>query len=128
MAISTPVRRASVQAYTLGLLRPVPDGTVGEGDRAMVTWLYHGIDYQGVIGIYGGLLFPPRNEDPRVVLFFNEQGVTNTRGIDYEFRLALALDMGLTEAQALTVAVQDMWKVYRELNGIDESPPLFFPI
>jgi hypothetical protein len=48
MAINSAARRASVQAYTMGAMRPPPDGTVGEGDRATLTWLYHGIDYQAV--------------------------------------------------------------------------------
>ncbi len=38
--------RASVQSYTLGLMRPPPDGTIAEGDRASVSWLYQGMDYQ----------------------------------------------------------------------------------
>lgn len=45
MAIDTKAKRASVQAYTFGLMRPPPDGTVDEGDRACVTWLYLGLDY-----------------------------------------------------------------------------------
>lgn len=45
MAINTKARRASVQAYTFGLMRPPPDGTVDEGDRATVAWFYKGLDY-----------------------------------------------------------------------------------
>lgn len=45
MAIDTAAKRASVQAYTLGLVRPPPDGTIGEGDRATAAWLYAGHDY-----------------------------------------------------------------------------------
>lgn len=45
MAIDTKAKRASVQAYTLGLMRPPPDGVVDEGDRATVAWLYKGLDY-----------------------------------------------------------------------------------
>lgn len=45
MAVDTKAKRASVQAYTLGLMRPPPDGTVGAGDRATVAWLYAGIVY-----------------------------------------------------------------------------------
>ncbi len=45
MAINTKARRASVQAYTLGLMRPPPAGVVGPPARAAVAWLYGGIDY-----------------------------------------------------------------------------------
>ena len=45
MAIDTKAKRASVQAYTMGLMRPPPTGTVGEGARATVAWLYAGLDY-----------------------------------------------------------------------------------
>lgn len=45
MAIDTKAKRASVQAYTLGLMRPPPDGTVGVGDRAAVAWFYSGLSY-----------------------------------------------------------------------------------
>lgn len=130
MAIDTPSRRASVQAYTFGLMRPVPDGTIGEGDRATVTWYYQGLDYDGpVIGTAGGHMLPPMQEDPRVVSFFVNQGVTPTRGIDYEFRFALAKDIGLTESQARDLSVDDMWQLYKETKGItDESAPFTFPV
>ncbi len=45
MAIDTKAKRASVQAYTQGLMRPPPDGSVDEGDRATVTWFYAGLSY-----------------------------------------------------------------------------------
>jgi len=45
MAIDTENKRRSVQAYTLGLARPIADGTIDEGDRATSTWFYSGIDY-----------------------------------------------------------------------------------
>lgn len=45
MAIDTKAKRASVQAYTVGLMRPPPDGTISEGDRACVAWYYLGLDY-----------------------------------------------------------------------------------
>jgi hypothetical protein len=40
MAVDTENKRRSIQAYTLGLLRPVADATISVGDRAMLTWLY----------------------------------------------------------------------------------------
>ncbi len=43
MAIDSKAKRASVQAYTLGLMRPPPDGTVGDSDRPVVAWLYAGV-------------------------------------------------------------------------------------
>ena len=45
MAIDTKAKRASVQAYTLGLMRPPPDGTVGVSDRPVLAWFYSGITY-----------------------------------------------------------------------------------
>ena len=45
LAIDTKAKRASVQAYTLGLMRPPPDGTIDAGDRATLTWLYSGLSY-----------------------------------------------------------------------------------
>lgn len=41
MAIDTQNERRSVQAYTLGLMRPVADGTIGPEDRSVVAWLYY---------------------------------------------------------------------------------------
>ena len=58
MAVDTKARRASVQAYTFGGMRPPPDGSVGEGDRATVAWLYAGLDYAaptaelGIVGYF----------------------------------------------------------------------------
>jgi len=48
MAIDSPLKRASVQAYTSGLMRPPPDGTVAASDRAVVAWLYAGLTYSEV--------------------------------------------------------------------------------
>jgi len=45
LSIDTKAKRASVQAYTLGLMRPPPDGTVDAGDRATVCWFYSGLTY-----------------------------------------------------------------------------------
>lgn len=45
MAIDTVNKRRSVQAYTLGLMRPVADGVIDAGDRAMVAWFYSGNTY-----------------------------------------------------------------------------------
>ncbi len=45
MAINTKAKRASVQAMTLGLMRPPPSGVVDSPARATVAWLYGGINY-----------------------------------------------------------------------------------
>ncbi len=45
MAIDTKAKRASVQAMTLGLMRPPPDGAVTAPDRATVAWFYAGLTY-----------------------------------------------------------------------------------
>jgi len=45
MAVDTKAKRASVQAYTFGLMRPPPDGTVGASDRPVIAWLYSGLTY-----------------------------------------------------------------------------------
>jgi len=49
MAIDTAAKRASVQAYTFGLMRPPPTGTIGEAARATVTYLYAGLDYDSPV-------------------------------------------------------------------------------
>lgn len=45
MAINTETKRRSVQAYTLGLMRPVADGSITVGDRATVAWLFAADSY-----------------------------------------------------------------------------------
>ena len=45
MAVDTKAKRASVQAYTLGLMRPPPDGAITAPDRATVAWFYAGLTY-----------------------------------------------------------------------------------
>lgn len=49
MAIDTAAKRASVQAYTLGLTRPPADGTISAADRAHAAWFYSGITYAAVV-------------------------------------------------------------------------------
>lgn len=49
MAINTRNRRASVQAYTVGLARPLADGTIDASDRATSGWHYAGLAYSGAI-------------------------------------------------------------------------------
>ncbi len=49
MAIDTALKRASVQAYLMGLTRPPPDGTVGAPDRAMAAWFYAGLTYSATV-------------------------------------------------------------------------------
>ncbi len=53
MAIDTKARRASVQAYTLGLMRPPPDGSIGTSDRPVIAWFYAGLTY-AAFGAYVG--------------------------------------------------------------------------
>ena len=128
MAINTKSKRASVQAYNLGMSNPPPDGTISEGDRAHRVWLYSGLGAD-VGGTAGGVLTPAKAADPRIVQFFSNQSVTPTRGIGYEFRFALAKDMGVSENAALRVSVDDMWLLYKEVKGItDESEPFIFPV
>lgn len=130
MAINSPTRRASVQATALGVSNPVPDGAITEGDRAHRCFLYSGINYQGAVsGTVGGVLTPAKASDPRIVQFFINQSITPTRGIGYEFRFAMAKDMGVSENAALTVSVDDMWKLFKEIKNIsDESAPFTFPV
>ena len=49
MAIDTRAKRSSVQAYATGFTLPPPDGTIAESDRAHVSWLYQGIDYDSPV-------------------------------------------------------------------------------
>lgn len=51
MAIDTKAKRASVQAYTFGLMRPPPDGTVGTSDRPTVAWFYAGLTYAALAAV-----------------------------------------------------------------------------
>lgn len=43
MAIDTESKRRSVQAYSLGLMRPVPNNAISAADRATLAWLYSGL-------------------------------------------------------------------------------------
>ena len=44
MAIDSKAKRASVQAYTLGLMRPPPTGSpLNASRRATVAWFYSGV-------------------------------------------------------------------------------------
>jgi hypothetical protein len=54
MAIDTENKRRSVQGYSIGIM-PVPDGTIGAGDRANLAWLYAGITYDVVAALIGVL-------------------------------------------------------------------------
>lgn len=47
MAIDTEDKRRSVQAYTLGLVRPLADSAVEAPDRATAAWYYSGLTYNG---------------------------------------------------------------------------------
>jgi hypothetical protein len=51
MAIDTEDKRRSVQAYTLGLLRPVADASVDTQDRPTVGWFYSGITYSAAAAV-----------------------------------------------------------------------------
>ena len=57
MAIDTALKRGSVQAYTFGLIRPFPDGSVGTVDRPVLAWLYAGLSYTPPILVVGATLF-----------------------------------------------------------------------
>lgn len=48
MAIDTRNKRSSVQAYYLGMMRPLADATINAGDRATLGWIYAGLAYSGV--------------------------------------------------------------------------------
>lgn len=61
MAVDTKAKRASVQAYTFGLMRPPPTGTIGEAARATITWLFSGLDYQAPVAAVAGYIRRPFN-------------------------------------------------------------------
>lgn len=48
--IDTEDKRRSVQAYTLGIMRPRADGAITVGDRATSAWVYSGLAYSGGAG------------------------------------------------------------------------------
>lgn len=106
MAIDTENKRRSVHGYTFNVIGPEPDGSVDDPDRAHSAWYYSGLTYAAIVSYVGGPFWPPHPEDIRVTSFFTNQGITPTRGIDYEFRWALGKDMSLTEQQTLTVSVE----------------------
>lgn len=45
MAIDTRNKRASVQAYYIGSMRPTPDAVIDAADRATLGWIYSGLSY-----------------------------------------------------------------------------------
>jgi len=49
MALDSENKRRSVQAYWVGLARPVPDGTIDASDRATSAWFYSGLTYASPI-------------------------------------------------------------------------------
>ena len=58
MAVDTAAKRASVQSYTLGLMRPPPDGTVGTQDRPTLAWFYAGMVYAAAVLVVSRVLAP----------------------------------------------------------------------
>lgn len=58
MAIDSRNKRSSVQAYLLGLVRPLADGAVGAADRATVAWLYAGLTYSAPAEAVSGSVNP----------------------------------------------------------------------
>ena len=56
MAVDSRDKRMSM--VTLGspvpMLLPNPDGTIGDSDRAMFMYLYHGIALTAAVQVYGG--------------------------------------------------------------------------
>jgi len=49
MAIDTQNKRRSVHGYTLNVVAPVPDATIGTADRAHMAWLYAGLTYDSPV-------------------------------------------------------------------------------
>ncbi len=50
----TQNKRRSVQSYTMGLMRPVADASIGVSDRAAVAWLFAATSYPTPTVITGG--------------------------------------------------------------------------
>lgn len=63
-----------MQAYTLGLMRPVADGAVAAPDRATCAWLYAGITYTPPTA-GGGISIPT--------------GLSPDRGISYDHGISV---------------------------------------
>ena len=74
-----------------------------------------------------GHIYPPRRQDQRIVDFITAQGGSSTGDINRDFREGLALALGLTATQATTRSIDDLWKQYKEAQGItDTSEPFDF--
>lgn len=64
MAIDTALKRLSVQNYAApGVALPIPSGSIGQGERQTVAWIYAGIfnanpSFTGEIDVY---FIPERN-------------------------------------------------------------------
>lgn len=68
----------------------------------------------------GGVLFPPRAQDPRVAELLTNLGITQgSLGIDEEFKLALGTDLGLTEAKIKHLTPNDMYHLWLRTNGLE---------
>lgn len=72
--IDTQDKRRSVQAYTEGLVRPVPDGAIGAADRATCTWFYSGISYNPTPPAQTGGISIPTGLSP-------EEGISHDYGL-----------------------------------------------
>ncbi len=71
-----------------------------------------------------GHIFPPRRNDSRIVNFIVAQGGNSTGDINRDFREALGLALGLSQAVILDSTIDDLWKRYKIANGItDTSEP-----
>ena len=105
---------------TLGLMRPRPDSTISFRDRAAVTWFYAGLLYGHVLGFTN-----PRGQWPGLPLslkggdwaeFIAASGGTIIGSLQSDARNALAATLAISEANALKISMNDMWKRY-ELAG-----------
>lgn len=71
-------------------------------------------DLEGAINPVDAL---PR-DIPRIREFIAAQGGRTDRSLNDDYRDALCLAVGLTEAQALNVSIDDAWKLYAESRGL----------
>jgi hypothetical protein len=77
----------------------------------------------------GAHIFPPRADDQRVIDAIASQGGPFGGGIDYDFRQALGIFLGFSDAEILQHSVDDMWKHYLDSEGlVNAAEPFCFSL
>lgn len=73
----------------------------------------------------GAHIFPPRADDQRIIDAIAAQGGPFGFGVDEDFRRALGLFLGKSDAEIHNISVDDMWKLYLDSQGLVNAPEPF---